>query len=380
MVSTPASPLLFTPLALGPLTIDNRVIVAPMCQYSAVDGVAQPWHQQHLGGFAVSNAGLVILEATGVTNEGRISPHCLALENDAQEAALTKLLAEIRTYSTVPFGIQLAHAGRKASTGYPWEGGKPLAPGVNGGWQVVGPTDEPFNADGPKPHALTEAEIAATVAAFVAAAKRADRAGFDLVEIHGAHGYLIHQFLSPLVNKRTDRYGGSLENRMRLALEVAEAVRAVWPKHKSLGVRLSATDWVDGGWSVEETAILSQKLEAIGLDFIHVTSGGVVGYAKIPVGPNYQVPAAEAIKKAVSIPVIAVGMIVTGPQAEAILETGKADAIAIARGFLDDPRWVWRAAEALGVDLKLDGRYQRATGKTWPGAALKNAPLAAAAE
>lgn len=380
MVSTPASPLLFTPLALGPLTIDNRVIVAPMCQYSAVDGVAQPWHQQHLGGFAVSNAGLVILEATGVTNEGRISPHCLALENDAQEAALTKLLAEIRTYSTVPFGIQLAHAGRKASTGYPWEGGKPLAPGVNGGWQAVGPTDEPFNADGPKPHALTEAEIAATVAAFVAAAKRADRAGFDLVEIHGAHGYLIHQFLSPLVNKRTDRYGGSLENRMRLALEVAEAVRAVWPKHKSLGIRLSATDWVDGGWSVEETAILSQKLEAIGLDFIHVTSGGVVGYAKIPVGPNYQVPAAEAIKKAVSIPVIAVGMIVTGPQAEAILETGKADAIAIARGFLDDPRWVWRAAEALGVDLKLDGRYQRATGKTWPGAALKNAPLAAAAE
>lgn len=380
MVSTPASPLLFTPLALGPLTIDNRVIVAPMCQYSAVDGVAQPWHQQHLGGFAASNAGLIILEATGVTNAGRISPYCLALENDAQEAALTKLLADIRTYSQVPFGIQLAHAGRKASTGYPWEGGKPLAPGVNGGWQPVGPTDEPFTADGPAPHALTEAEIAATVAAFVEAAKRADRAGFDLVEIHGAHGYLIHQFLSPLVNKRTDRYGGSLENRMRLALEVAEAVRAVWPKHKSLGIRLSATDWVDGGWSVEETAILSQKLEAIGLDFIHITSGGVVGSAKIPVGPNYQVPAADAIKKAVSIPVIAVGMIVTGPQAEAILQQGKADAIAIARAFLDDPRWVWRAAEALGVDLRLDGRYQRATGKTWPGAALKNAPLAVAAE
>lgn len=380
MLSSSARPLLFSPLALGPLTLDNRAIVAPMCQYSAVDGVAQPWHQQHLGSFAASNAGLIILEATGVTNAGRISPFCLALENDAQEAALTKLLADLRTYSQVPLGIQLAHAGRKASTDAPWKGGKPLPPGVDGGWQIVGPTEVPFTADGPIPHALTEAEIADTVAAFAEAAKRADRAGFDLVEIHGAHGYLIHQFLSPLVNTRTDRYGGSVENRMRLALEVAAAVRAVWPTHKSLGIRLSATDWLEGGWSVEDTVLLAQKLEALGLDFIHVTTGGAVGYAKVPVGPNYQVPAAEAIKRAVSIPVIAVGMIVTGPQAEAILQEGRADAIGVARAFLDDPRWVWRAAEALGVDLSIDGRYQRATGKTWPGAALKAVPLPAAAE
>jgi NADPH2 dehydrogenase len=374
-----STPLLFTPLPLGPLTLPNRAIVAPMCQYSAVDGVAQPWHGQHLGGFAASNAGLIILEATGVTLDGRISPYCLALENDAQEAALRDLIAGIRTYSDVPLGIQLAHAGRKASSAAPWNGGMPI-PVAQGGWQTVAPTDEPFYADAPKPHALTEAEIAGIVDAFVASAQRADRAGFDLVELHGAHGYLIHQFLSPRVNKRTDRYGGSLDNRLRLALEIATAVRAVWPKSKTLGMRLSASDWVDGGWTPEETAILSQKLEAIGLDFIHVTSGGALREARVPVTPGYQLDFAETVKKAVSIPVIGVGLIVTPEQAEQALQDGKADAIGLARAFLDDPRWVWRAADALGVDLAIAGQYQRATGKTWPGYKLKSAGLALAAE
>ncbi|KJV08567.1 oxidoreductase [Elstera litoralis] len=366
MVSHPA-PLLFTPLALGPLTLSNRAIVAPMCQYSAVEGVAQPWHQQHLGGFAASNTGLIILEATGVTLEGRISAGCLALENDAQEAALRDLIAGIRTYSAVPLGIQLGHAGRKASCGVPWKGGMPISV-RDGGWQTVAPTDEPFNLDAPKPHALTEAEIAGIVEAFVAAAKRADRAGFDLVELHGAHGYLIHQFLSPLVNKRTDRYGGSLENRLRFALEIAAAVRAVWPKSKSLGMRLSASDWVDGGWTPEETAILSQKLEALGLDFIHVSSGGAVRDARVPVTPGYQLDFAATVKQAVSIPVIGVGLIVTPAQAEQALQDGKADAIALARAFLDDPRWVWRAADAWGLTLPSPGNISGRRAK--PGRAI----------
>jgi 2,4-dienoyl-CoA reductase-like NADH-dependent reductase (Old Yellow Enzyme family) len=374
---TAPTPRLFSPLALGPLTLANRIIVAPMCQYSAVYGVAQPWHQQHLGGFAASNAGLIILEATGVTLEGRISPLCLALENDAQEAALRDLIAGIRTYSDVPLGIQLAHAGRKASTAAPWNGGMPIT-AEQGGWQTVAPTDEPFYADAPKPHALTETEISEIVAAFVASAKRADRAGFDLVELHGAHGYLIHQFLSPLVNKRTDRYGGPLDNRLRFALDIATAVRAVWPRHKSLGIRLSASDWVEGGWNPDDTAILSQKLDAIGLDFIHVSSGGAVRDARVLVTPGYQLDFAETVKKAISIPVIGVGMIVTPAQAEQALHDGKADAIALARAFLDDPRWVWRAADAFGIDLAVAEQYQRATGKTWPGYKLKPAgfPLA----
>jgi NADPH2 dehydrogenase len=253
-------------------------------------------------------------------------------------------------------------------------------PVAQGGWQTVAPTDEPFYADAPKPHALTEAEIAGIVDAFVASAQRADRAGFDLVELHGAHGYLIHQFLSPRINTRTDRYGGSLDNRLRLALEIATAVRAVWPKSKTLGIRLSASDWVDGGWTPEETAILSQKLEAIGLDFIHVSSGGAVREARVPVTPGYQLDFAETVKKAVSIPVIGVGLIVTPEQAEQALQDGKADAIGLARAFLDDPRWVWRAADALGVDLPIAGQYQRATGKTWPGYKLKNVGLSLAAE
>lgn len=329
---------LFTPRAVGPLTLKNRIVIAPMCQYSAIDGVPQPWHAQHLGRLALSGAGLVIVEATGVEAEGRISPADTGLWNDAQEAAFTSLLKDIRTYSDTPIGIQLAHAGRKASTHAPWDGGQALAP-ADGAWITSAPSALPFKDTWHTPTALDEAGMQRVIDAFVSAAARAERAGFDLVELHAAHGYLLSEFLSPLSNVRTDEYGGSIENRMRFPLRVATALREAWPK--ALGVRFNGSDWVEGGLSIEDVQTFAKALYEIGYDYLHVTSGGNVAIARIPGGePNYQVPFAEAVKAVVpEANVIAVGMIYEPAQAEAIVAEGRADFVGVARAVLDDPNW-----------------------------------------
>jgi 2,4-dienoyl-CoA reductase-like NADH-dependent reductase (Old Yellow Enzyme family) len=369
---------LFQPITLGGLTLSNRVLIAPMCQYSAKAGVIQPWHWQHLGALAVSGAGAVIVEATGVEAIGRISPADTGLWNDAQEAAFKTLIADIHSYCDTPIGIQLAHAGRKASTNPPWiEKGAPLTP-TTGAWTTEAPSPIPFTESWHTPEVLDEAGMGRVKAAFVESAQRADRAGFALVELHGAHGYLFSEFLSPISNRRTDAYGGSLENRMRFPLEVAEAVRAVWPKDKALGMRLNGSDWVDGGVTPEETAEVSKRLKALGLDYVHISSGGNVAKAKIPGRePGYQVDFAAVVKKAnPDLTVIAVGMIAGAHQAEAILQEGKADMIAIARAALDDPRWPHHAAELLdGVEETAAPwplQYQRAAGAAWPGRALRD--------
>jgi 2,4-dienoyl-CoA reductase-like NADH-dependent reductase (Old Yellow Enzyme family) len=368
--------LLFEPIQLGGLRLANRIVIAPMCQYSAKDGVIQPWHWQHLGALAISGAGAVIVEATGVEAAGRISPADVGLWNDEQETAFARLIRDIRTYSDTPIGVQLAHAGRKASTNPPWiERGRPLRP-EEGAWTTVAPSALPFAEGWHTPEALDQAGMARIRAAFVDAALRADRAGFDLVELHGAHGYLFSEFLSPISNQRTDAYGGALENRMRFPLEVAEAVRAVWPKTKALGMQLNGSDWAEGGVTPEETAAVAGRLKALGLDFVHVSSGGNVATAKIPGRePGYQVDFAEAVKTAnPDLAVIAVGMIAGAHQAEAILAEGKADMIAIARAALDDPRWPLRAAETLDPDAPSPWppQYQRAAGAAWAGRTLKD--------
>lgn len=372
---------LFQPITLGGLTVPNRILVAPMCQYAAVDGVMQPWHIQQIGSQAASGFGLVILEATGVEAIGRISPACPGLWNDEQEAVLKSLVDGIRTYSDAKLGIQLAHAGRKGSTEEPWKGHGYVTPD-NGGWQTLGPSAISFNGTWPAPKEATVEDIQRVIKAFGDAAKRSDRAGLDLIEIHATHGYLLHEFFSPLSNKRTDSYGGSFENRVRLILEVVAAVRANFPKEKAVGIRIAGSDWDEGGVTPDEAVKLSVLLKDAGIDFIHVSSGGLSSTQKITVGPNYQVHFAELVRKAVpGIPVMAVGMIVTPTQAEQILESGQADMIALARAVLDDPRWVWRAAEELGVtNFEVHPRFARATAKTWPGYKLKSAPVAQAAE
>ncbi len=350
---------LFSPLSLGPLSLSNRIVIAPMCQYSAEDGQASDWHTIHLGQLAQSGAGLLILEATAVLPEGRISWADLGLWDEATEAALGKVLASVRRWSKMPIGVQLAHAGRKASTARPWDGGRAIAPDQEHGWQVLAPSALPFLEGEPTPQALDAAGIDGVVEAFAAAARRSVRLGLDLIELHAAHGYLLHQFLSPLSNHRADEYGGSLENRMRLLLRVFDAVRAVAPAHVAVGVRISATDWVEGGWDVEQSIALAKALEARGSDFIHVSSGGLDPRQRIPVGPGYQVPLAEAIKTQVRTPVIAVGLITEATQAEAILAEGRADAIALARGILYDPRWPWHAAAALDAKVRAAPQYLR---------------------
>jgi 2,4-dienoyl-CoA reductase-like NADH-dependent reductase (Old Yellow Enzyme family) len=330
-----------------------------MCQYSADEGRATGWHTIHLGNLALSGAGMLILEATAVNPRGRISYADLGLWDDATEAALAKALEPVRKYSQMLIGVQLAHAGRKASTQKPWEGGEPIAPGAPNGWRTLAPSSVPFHDNAPLPEAAGEKDLETIIADFVAAAVRADRLGLDAVEIHGAHGYLLHQFLSPLSNKRDDRYGGSLENRMRLLLEVFDAVRLAFPKNKAVGVRISATDWVEGGWDLEQSLVLAQELERRGCDYIHVSSGGNSLLQQIPVAPCFQVPLAQAVKKVVSMPVIAVGLITTAEQAETILAAGDADAVALARGILYDPRWPWHAAAELGASVCAAPQYLR---------------------
>ena len=349
---------LFSPIQLGKLTLKNRIAIAPMCQYSADQGKATAWHRIHLGHLALSGAGLLIVEAAAVEAEGRITPQDLGLWNDETEQALGDVLQDVRRYSKMPIGIQLAHAGRKASTDVPWQGGEFLQP-EQGGWQTSAPSAVPFNDSDNAPQALILARIEAIKQQFVDSAIRADRLGLDLIEVHAAHGYLLHQFLSPLSNKREDRYGGSLENRMRLTLEIFREVRRVFPANKPVSVRISATDWVEGGWDLEQSIALSQALEQEGCACIHVSSGGLSPEQKIDVGPNYQVPFAEAIKKSVSIPVIAVGLITDPEQAEAVLVEQRADMVALARGMLYNPRWPWHAAAALGAHVDAPEQYWR---------------------
>jgi 2,4-dienoyl-CoA reductase-like NADH-dependent reductase (Old Yellow Enzyme family) len=350
---------LFQPLALGQLNLVNRIVIAPMCQYSASAGNATDWHLIHLGQMALSGAGLLIIEATAVEPEGRISPDDLGLWNDENEAALTRTLKGVRAYSSMPIGIQLGHAGRKASVKAPWEGGQQIAPDDARGWQTVAPSAVVMNGGENPPTALDAAGLARVRDAFVHTAQRSVRLGLDLIELHSAHGYLLHQFLSPLANQRHDQYGGSLENRMRFPLEVFDAVRAVVPAGTPLGVRVSATDWAGGGWDVEQTIAYSRALQARGADYIHVSSGGLAAAQDIPIGPNYQVPLARQIKAAVTIPVIAVGMITEPDQAEAVVATGDADLVALARGMLFDPRWPWHAAAQLGAKVRAPNQYLR---------------------
>lgn len=349
---------LFTPLRLGQLELDNRIVIAPMCQYSAKDGAATDWHLMHLGNLALSGAGLLILEATGVEPEARISPADLGLWSDATEAALGDVIRRIRVYSPIKFGIQLGHAGRKASSQVPWEGNAQVPAGA-GGWVPFAPSAVPFRPEDVTPIALDAGGLERVKTAFADTARRAARIGFEAVEIHGAHGYLLHQFLSPLSNQRTDAYGGSLDNRMRFPLEVFEAVRAALPAHIPVIMRVSATDWVEGGWDLDQTVAFAQALKARGVDAIHVSSGGLSPLQQIPVGPGYQVPFAAAIKAATGLPTIAVGLITSPSMAQEILAAGEADAVALARGILYDPRWPWHAAAALGDSVHAAPQYLR---------------------
>jgi 2,4-dienoyl-CoA reductase-like NADH-dependent reductase (Old Yellow Enzyme family) len=358
------TPRLFSPIRLGNLELANRLIVAPMCQYSADDGSATAWHTMHLGMLANSGASMLILEATAVQREGRITPGCLGLYSDANETALRAVVDACRYYGQAKLGIQLGHAGRKASSKRPWEGKTLQDPLEGDKWQTMGPSAVAMTGH-PVPHAMTADDLATTRNAFVDATKRADRLALDLVELHAAHGYLLHSFLSPISNQRTDAYGGTLAGRMRYPLEIYDACRAVWPAGKPLGVRVSATDWIEGGLTLDEVVIFAQELKKRGCDFIDVSTGGIDPTAKIPVGPGYQVPHAERIKRESGLPTMAVGMITEARQAEAILVEGKADMIAIARAFLDDPHWGWHAAYTLGAELTPPPQYRRAGIKTW---------------
>jgi 2,4-dienoyl-CoA reductase-like NADH-dependent reductase (Old Yellow Enzyme family) len=352
-------PLLFQPFQLGALELHNRIIVAPMCQYSAEEGAATDWHMMHLGHLALSGAAMLITEATAVSAEARISPSDLGLYSDADEAALGRVVAAIRAHSPIKLAVQLAHAGRKGSSQAPWDGGKQIAPDAPGGWHAVAPSAVPHGAGEVPPLALDAEGLEKVKADFIAAAQRAVRLGLDGIEIHAAHGYLLHEFLSPLANERDDAYGGDLAGRMKFPLDVFTAVAAAVPADMPVWVRVSATDWVEGGWDLESTIAFAKALEALGCAAIHVSSGGVSPLQKITLGPGYQVPFAAAVKAAVAIPVIAVGMITEAEQAEAILVEGQADAIALARAMLYDPRWPWHAAAKLGARVMAPKQYWR---------------------
>lgn len=349
---------LFDPLILRDLRLRNRIAVSPMCMYSSTDGFATDWHVVHLGSRAVGGAGLVLTEATAVSPEGRISPQDLGIWSDAHVPMLARIVAFLQAQGAAA-GIQLAHAGRKASTAAPWDGGGPVGTD-QGGWTPVGPSAEPFAAGYPVPTALDAAGIAAVVADFQAAALRAREAGFQVVEIHAAHGYLLHSFLSPIANRREDAYGGSFDNRIRLLLQVTEAVRQVWPDGLPVFVRVSATDWLDGGWDLEQTVALSRRLQTAGVDLVDCSSGGIALGATIPVGAGYQVPLAAAVKDQVGIATGAVGLIQAPEQADQIVRTGQADLVLLARAMLRDPYWPLHAAQALGVDAPWPPQYGRA--------------------
>ena len=376
------NPMLFSPLTLGGITLPNRIAVAPMCQYSAIDGVPQPWHRQHLGVLAVSGAGVVVVEATGVTPEARITHGCTGLWNDGQERMFGDLVRDMKAAGGKAVGIQLAHAGRKASTQRSWDGGSPIPADATEEkpWQTIAPSAIAHVQGWHVPAELDAGGIKALRDAFASSTRRAERAGFDLVELHAAHGYLLHQFLSPHSNKRSDAYGGTLEKRMRAPLEIAEGIRASWPRNRALGARISGSDWIEGAAGPADAVVFARELKRLGYDFVCVSSGAFAE-SKIKIGPGYQVPFAAQVRREAGITTRAVGLIATPQQAEAILRAGDADQIALARAFIDDPRWPWRAAEALGAPAPVPLQCLRGRPKTWPGAELlKQAALSQAAE
>jgi 2,4-dienoyl-CoA reductase-like NADH-dependent reductase (Old Yellow Enzyme family) len=351
-------PTLFEPIRVGSLELSNRIVIAPMCQYSAENGCMNDWHLIHLGHLSISGAALLTVEATAVLPDGRITWADVGLWSDETETAMSSTLERIRRWSGIPIGIQLNHAGRKASTEVPWVGGAQIASSAPNGWQTKAPSSIPYAERQMLPQMLDRDGLRDIRDAFVSSAKRARRIGLDLIQLHCAHGYLLHQFLSPLSNQRDDRYGGSLENRMRFPLEVFEAVRQAIPD-RPVTVRISGTDWVDGGWDIEQTCAFAAMLEAAGCDAFHISSGGLHPAQRIPVGPSYQVPLARAVKAAVGIPVVAVGLITGFDQAEAIVATREADMVALARTILYDPRWPWHAAAELGAQVQAPHQYLR---------------------
>jgi 2,4-dienoyl-CoA reductase-like NADH-dependent reductase (Old Yellow Enzyme family) len=356
---------LFSPFEMRGLRLENRITVSPMCQYSAVDGCATDWHLMHLGKFAISGAGLVVIEATHVEARGRITPRCLGLYSDENEAALGRVVAFCREAGRAKIGVQLSHSGRKGSAKLPWEGrGRPLT-ADEGAWERVSPGDIPFDHDWPAPRPLDRAGLKDVKQAHVDAVLRCVRIGVDLIEFHVAHGYLLHEFLSPLTNNRTDEYGGSLENRLRYPLEVFSAIRAACPDEMPVGVRVSALDYVEGGWTIEETEVFARELKRAGCDYVTVSSGGLSTRQKIPIGEGYQTPFARRIRQAASIPTTAVGMIYRPEHAEEIVRDGHADMIALARTMLFDPHWVWYAAGVLGAEPWYPPQYIRGYRSDW---------------
>jgi len=340
---------LFSPIALRGLTLPNRIVVSPMCQYNSDDGSANDWHLMHLGGFSLGAAGLVMTEMTNVNAVGRITHRCAGLWSDANEAALKRVHDFCRAYGVAKLGVQLAHAGRKGSTQVPAAGGKPLT-AEQKAWQTEAPSAVPYDQGWSVPHALTKGDIQRLVGDFAASARRVDRIGYDLIELHGGHGYLLHQFMSPLSNQRTDEYGGSTANRIRFPLEVFAAVRAAFSADKPVGIRVSATDWVDGGWTLEETVVLAHALKEAGCDYMDVSTGGLDPRQKIPLAPGYQVPFGKTVRKETGIKTMSVGLITGARQAEDIIASGGADFVVLGRGIMYDPRWAWHAAEELGAE------------------------------
>ena len=358
---------LFTPLAIGRMELPNRIAIAPMCEYSAVDGSMTDWHIQHLGNLSLSGAAAVVIEATGVVPEGRITPWCTGLYSEENERAMKRVVDFVRTISPIRIGLQLNHAGRKASAQRPWEGRGALAP-QEGAWSTVAPSAIPLANGWPTPRALDRESLSGLKEAYVSAARRAARVGVDFLEMHSTHGYLLSQFLSPLSNRRNDEYGGSLENRMRFPLEVFTALRGAWPGDKPIGAKISGTDFAPGGWGVEDAVVYARELKLRGCDYVTVSGGGVVLDAKVPIAPGYQVPYAERVRRDTGIVTGSVGLISSAQYAEEIVTSGKADFVSLARGMLFDPRWPWHAALALGADIKYPPQYERAHPKVWPGA------------
>jgi 2,4-dienoyl-CoA reductase-like NADH-dependent reductase (Old Yellow Enzyme family) len=351
--------MLFSPYCLGPVQLSNRIVIAPMCQYACDNGMAGDWHMIHLGQLALSGAAMLMIEASAVAPEGRISARDLGIWSDQHAAALAGVIHAIRKVAPIRLAIQLAHAGRKASTTVPWQGGTQLAPDA-GGWQTIAPSAIAHSPGEVAPLELDAHGMRHVLDSFVDAARRSHALGLDAIEIHGAHGYLLHQFLSPLSNCRSDAYGGSPDNRMRFPLEVFEAVRAAVPSTMAVGMRISATDWVEGGWDLQQSVCFAERLKLAGAHFIHVSSGGISAQQSIPVGPGYQIGFAERIRQASAMPTIGVGLITEAAQAETIIASGQADLVALARAMLYDPRWPWHAAAQLGAQVEAPPQYWRA--------------------
>jgi len=357
---------LFSPVQIGPIEFSNRIVVAPMCQYSADNGCVTDWHRMHVMQYAISGAALFMLEATSVTPDGRITPLCLGLYNDEQESKLHTLIDACKRYGSTKLGIQLNHAGRKGASAPFWLGGVPLAP-EDGGWQTYAPSAIALAPQWPTPNAYSESELQALLKAYCDSTQRSARVGFDVLEIHAAHGYLLHQFLSPISNHRQDKYGGDAQGRQRFPLDVVKAVRAIWPGDRVLGVRVSTTDWLSEGLQIKDVIDFLVAAKQLGVDYVCVSSGGIRPDIRIPVGLNYQVGLASEVRRETGLFTRAVGMIVAPKQAEEIVQEGHADQIAIARGFIDDPRWVWHAADQLGAEIGYAPQYERAKPALWPG-------------